>query len=410
MSQDIILITIDALRHDSVSRLEYTSEYFSEEQSGEAITSGAATNWVFPGILSGTYYPEAYDENGLLRNELVSLPEKLDGEGYDTAAFLGFNPYLSKWSERFETFWNGGVDDANEEWYNNGIEKWVSRAYRTALLKKRVSGEKVVKEAQDWYENGSGPQFLWIHLMEPHGPYYPGFSAGLDIGLVDTYRSVLNFQRMGDDAPQRDIDVQRALYERCVERADQRVKDILSFVNEDARIVVVGDHGEEFEHGHIDHERLYDECVKVPYFQRNMEHTPQPESVRQIDIPAEILSTVDIDTPEDWNAKGFDTDDPAFMLTPWGENGTFQYAIRTDSEKLIRTYDIDSGEVVEHEYYDLETDPGEKNNTYRSATIDELQRKLNGFIKKYEHALGINPETGIDSELVEERLRNLGYK
>ncbi len=412
MSQDIVLITIDALRHDVTSRMEAVRTHFSADETGEAITSGAATNWVFPGILSGTYYPAAYGEDGLPKDELRTLPDVLGDAGYETGAFLGFNPYLSKWGDRFDTFWNGGIANADEEWYSNQLEKWASRFYRTALLKKRVPGPEVVQRASDWYHDHdqSSPRFLWIHLMEPHGPYYPGLSAARDVGLFDAYRSIINFQRFGDDAPQRDLDVQRDLYERCVDRADDRVDDIMGFVDSDATVVVVADHGEEFEHGHIDHERLYDECVRVPYFHRNLGDRSVPESVRQIDIPAEILGSVGVSVPDGWDAESFETDTPALMLTPWEANGTFQYAIRTATAKLIRTYDIDSGAIIETEYYDLDSDPNEQADIYGTVETDTLETQLDEFVEAHEHAVEINPETGIDSSVVDDRLRNLGYK
>lgn len=410
MSQDVVLITVDALRHDVTDRLTATRQYFSDEEQRKVTTSGAATNWVFPGILSGTYYPDAYDEEGLVRDDLTALPDRLDEMGYETGGFVSFNPYVNKWNDRFDTFWNGGMKNADEEWYSSQIEKWVSRAYRTALLKKRVPGSETVRRAQEWYNSRSSPRFLWVHLMEPHGPYYPGFSAARDIGVLDTYRSILNFQRLGDDAPNRDIEIQRRLYNRCVERADQRVGEILSFVSDDAATVVVGDHGEEFNHGHIDHERLYDECVRTPFLYRNIEVPSPSGQLRQIEIPTEILKTVGTPVPDSWDAEEFDTETPAFMLTPWSANGTFQFAIRTDSEKLIRTYDSDSGEIQRHEYYDIESDPDEVDDKYITADTEKSEVKLDEFVELYDHVLDIDPNTGSSSDVVEERLRNLGYK
>lgn len=410
MTEDIILITVDALRHDTGHLLNSTKDHFHDAETGEAITSGSATNWVFPGVLSGTYYPAAYDEDGLVRDDLRSLPDVLESAGYETGAFLGFNPYLSKWSDRFDTFWNGGIDDADEEWYSNSIEKWLSRGYRTALLKKRVPGSEVVDRASTWYTETESPRFLWIHIMEPHGPYYPGLDEALDVGLLRSYRSILNFQRDGDDAPQRDIDVQRELYEKCVTVADRLIDDILSFVDDESVVAILGDHGEEFEHGHIDHERLYDECVCVPLFCRNIDHETPLDTVRQIDLPAELLDAVGQNVPDEWDAEKFGTDTPAFMLSPWADDDTFRYAVRTDGDKLIQTFDLQTGESLQNEYYDLDSDPDERIDRYESSDTEGLEAQLTEFIDRYSNALDIDPETGIDSSAVEERLENLGYK
>lgn len=412
MTEDIILITVDALRHDAVQDMSDTVEWFDERQRSEAITSGAATNWVFPAILSGSYYTRAYNDAGTVVEELTTLPGVLNNEGYTTGAFLGFNPYLSKWRNRFDEFWNGGLSGKDEDWYGHALEKWVNRGYRTALLKKRVSGSEVLERARQWYHRQSSPKFLWIHLMEPHKPYYPGLKAGRDVGLFSAYRSIINLQRFGDDVSDRDINIQRELYRKCVTVVDDLISDVLTEFEEGSTVVILGDHGEEFDHGHLGHERLYDECVRVPLFVKNLPQLAESDTVRQIDLPAALLRDQSIDVPESWDGQQVTSleNDPVFMLTPEPSADCLHAGIRTDSKKLIYTFDRDTGRKQRTEYYNLSEDPTERHNLSQQKESEHLEDRLSEFISAHEPALSMNAETGLDSPTVEKRLKNLGYK
>lgn len=412
MTRDVVLVTVDALRADAVSKLPRTSHHFEEATQATAITAGAATNWVFPALLSGSYYTDAYNDAGTLADGLVSLPDVLAAEGYSTGAFLGFNPYLSKWRRRFDEFWNGGLTGRDEQWYAHPVQKWLNRGYRTALLQKRVAGSTVLERAREWYDRQSGPCFLWVHLMEPHKPYYPGLRAGREIGLLSVYRSVVNLQRYGDDIPERDLQVQRRLYEKCVQAVDRLLAEFLKTIDRDAATVVIGDHGEEFDHGHLGHERLYDECVQVPIFAENVPPLDSNETVRQIDVPGALLQACDVDIPPDWEGRSVQSlsETPAFMLTPEPSAGLLHAGVRTDTEKLIHSFDRETGERRQEERYDLDADPGERNDRSETDPGDTLETRLTEFVAEHEPALEMDAVTGLDSAAVEDRLKHLGYR
>lgn len=410
MTRDIVLVTIDALRHDMVDHMPNVTEAFSDGIQTDAITAGAATNWVFPAILSGSYYTNVYDDSGLVRDDVRSLPDLLGENEYSTGAFLAFNPYLSKWRNRFDEFWNGGLSGTDEEWYANSIMKWLNRGYRTALLRKRVPAAEVLDRAERWYDQQSGPRFLWLHLMEPHKPYYPGLRRGADVGLLRSYRSIIEYQRHGDDTAQRHMDVQRRMYEHCVERVDSKLSQLFDFIDTDAAVVVTGDHGDEFDHGHYAHERLYDECVRVPFFSKNLLTDRGDDPIRQIDIPGTLLSETNHSVPDEWDGNSGTTGRTAYMMTPRPPTETFQCAIRTPDRKLIKTLDRNTGENIRNECYQLVTDPQERANKYSSVDVSELETELMRFMNEHKHALSMNLQTGSSMDAVNERLNNLGYK
>lgn len=410
MARDIVLITVDSWRYDTTSLTSNVSQRLSEQ--ADLICAGAATNWVFPAILSGTYYPTAYNESGSLRSDLVSLPELLSEAGYATGGFVACNPYVSKWSNRFDSFWNADLRTDSAEWYSSRIEKWMSRGYRTALLKKRVSAHEVARRGSEWYAQQDSPRFLWMHIMEPHLPYYPGIKKARDIGLLDAYRSILSYQRNGDNTPEEQMAIQRDLYDKCVELFDEHVPGLLDFVDDDAMILMFGDHGEEFDHGHYDHERLYDECVRVPIFYKNITVPEVPDPVRQIDIAPLILEEIGEPIPEDWvgDTPKSMADQPAFMITPEPGEDLLHAGIRTNSKKLIKSFNRETGQHQRTEYFDLDDDPTECQNIADTSPFDGVQKQLDNFISQHQQALEMNATTGIESTTVQSRLEDLGYK
>jgi arylsulfatase A-like enzyme len=246
--------------------------------------------------------------------------------------------------------------------------------------------------------------------MEPHGPYYPGLQRASEVGLLDSYRSIFSFQKHGDETPSHHIKTQRRLYEQCVKKVDESLEKLFNFADSNAGIVLLGDHGEEFEHGHYDHERLYDECVRVPFFSKNVFDTDVPDTVRQIDVPVELLEHTGIEIPRAWDGSRFAEDPTTFMISPWPADGTFQCAVRTSEKKYLRTYDRESGEIVRQEYYDIEEDPNEMTNLYDTTNSTPLQTKVDEFMESNKDALRMDPQTEDTSEAVKDRLKNLGYK
>jgi arylsulfatase A-like enzyme len=410
LGKDIVLLTVDSWRYDTTHLTQNIVERLPNQT--EAICPGAATNWVFPAILSGTYYPNAYNEAGNLEEDVLSLPQILSDEGYATAGFVANNPYVSKWESHFDKFWNGDIDSGSTEWYSSDLEKWISRAYRTTFFKKRTAGDEVAQRAGLWYRNQSCPRFLWMHLMEPHLPYYPGLEKARKVGLLDSYRSVISYQRHGDHTSPEFIKTQRRLYNKCVERFDEYAPDLLGFVDEDAIVVSFGDHGEEFDHGHYDHERLYDECVRVPLFSVNSVGLASNRSVRQIDIAPILLKDLGLSVPPTWDGEGRmgDEMEPALMVTPEPGSNLLHTGIRTERYKLIKSFDRDANELARTELYDLSDDPGETNNIYDSHPVDELEHELDEFVSEHRPAIGMNASVGMASEEVAARLEDLGYK
>jgi arylsulfatase A-like enzyme len=232
----------------------------------------------------------------------------------------------------------------------------------------------------------------------------------LKTGLFDSFRSIVQYSRHGEDAPKEVLETIRSLYWECVMRLDERISRALEFLPEEATVVIVADHGEELYHGYIGHARLYDECVRVPLFVKNAPRCMDEQLVRQLDIAPSLLDWLDIPRPDDWEGKPHADggDEPAYMFNHSPSFECTFTGIRTGEHKLIKRLDSE-GLATEGETYDLAEDPAERNSLSDCPASEELENQLDQFLQQGSmtressvHKTGMNEET-------ERRLQELGY-
>lgn len=418
MRRDIVLVTVDSWRFDALSRMPALRERTDgpDWSVGEAVCAGCATNWTFPALLAGSYYPRVYDGDAV-DPDARPLPAVLADAGYATGGFVGSNPYLTKWAPFFERFWNDGLERDDEE-NPDLVARTEDRARRFLSFEKRAPVSAVAPRAAEWYRDVSGPRFCWVHLMEPHLPYYPGIDRAREVGLLRAYAATLDFHLRGTDAADRTLLTVRRLYRQCLDRLDAALDDLFAFVDDDAVVVLVGDHGEDFGHGVYDHLRLYDECVRVPLLARHLDGELSfdlPASVRQLDLPGALLAAVDVDRPETWDGSDGRVDAGAgtLMLSPDPAAGRVYAGVRTDRYKLIRTYDRERRTWVDEELYDLHADPGETRNVRGERGVPDLTARLDEFLARPEVRGAVDGELGDResvSDAVAARLSELGYR
>lgn len=404
-ASDVVLVTVDCWRHDAPDRMSTFSSAVSGFERTDAVTQGAATNSSFPALLASRYYPSAYTPSGEVRDEVTSLPQALSSEGYETAAFVASNPFLGKWADHFDTFWNDGMVETSADDNRGQSVSSVEKIWQFLRLQDRVPADHVREKATEWLESTDGPRFLWVHLMDLHGPYYPGLRRGLDEGLLRTYLSLARHAKQSD--PGDDVtETIQSLYWRCVDQFDRRLARFVDEIPDDAVVVLTGDHGEELYHGNIGHARLYDEVVRVPFYSRNLSGRSD-STVRHLDLAPCILDTVGGSVPDQWEGTSSPTDEPAFCLNHAPGFDTTYAGIRTPSEKLV--YELRDGDVADHEYFDLEEDPEESLPTEPPAASD-VAEQLEAFLGRDaidNEVLGTR-ETGVDA-VPDDRLRQLGY-
>src|SRR5437899_427748 len=218
--KSIVLVTVDCLRADHVGFMGYErpTTPFLDSLAREsfvfpaAIVAGAPTYYSFPAILASRY-PLALGRDVLgLGPDEPTLASALKQAGYVTAAFSAANPYLSShfgYEDGVDTFHDFlreepaplSDEKANaEDGWASRLNQKLQRVSRTIGplgiiydelyfeycqrvtpvadsldgLRRFPAADVIVDHACTWLSSvGDTPFFLWLHVMDPHSPYYP---------------------------------------------------------------------------------------------------------------------------------------------------------------------------------------------------------------------------------------------
>jgi arylsulfatase A-like enzyme len=454
----LILITVDCLRADHVGFLGYNrpTTPFLDSLAKEsivfrnAIAAGAPTYYSLPAILASRY-PLALgrDVVGVAPDE-TTLPSVLKEHGFQTAAFVAANPYLSarfgykQAFDCFRDFLEAGElefsEEPSEHWLRGRANQTLSkmchavrglgRAYDELYfqycqrfgarpcegldsLRRFPSADLIVDHAIAWLnENSSGPFFLWLHLMDPHAPYYPKLKAlelmksgKLSAEEARYLNSFWNRNDIGADRLGRKLDQVVALYDAGIRWADTQIRRLterlveLNIWNKCA-LAVTADHGEEFlDHGGRFHAplKLTEELIRVPLLLR----APQIPKFLDIsspfgliDLAPTVLDALGVPAPGSFRGhsrweqveKGETWDRPVFTECVHGCTNPLHsetrtapriLAVRKGHYKLV--LDFTSGSEL---LFDLDSDAAER----KALSVTEaktIRRELLGLAKKH---------------------------
>ena len=457
--KSIILITVDCLRADHVGFMGYSrpTTPFMDSLAAEsfvfpeAIVAGAPTYYSFPAIMASRY-PLALGRDcvGLAPNE-PCLASVLKQAGYATGAFSAANPYLATrfgYDEGFDVFRDFWDEPPSAPAYtkptggatwktnlNNSLKSLSSylgplgamydelyfqycQLRNTAncsydTLRCFPAADAIVDHALEWLATAQpGPFFLWLHLMDPHAPFYPNEESLKLMGGAQTtplrarylnsfwYRSDIGPRRLAShrdeiiglyDAGIRWVDVQMA-----------RLVDVLRLRNlwDECVFAFTADHGEEFlEHGGRLHPptRLTEELIHVPLLVRAPQaahQKPGDSPFSLLHLAPTLLDAAGVKSPAEFRGrsyweqmqKGGDYGEVAIAesisgcLNPYSfENrlGPRALAVRESRFKLLVQFDPPADVL-----YDLELDPGEQRPLPRDAERHVRQRLLH---RAHEH-------------------------
>ncbi len=421
--QNIILITIDTLRSDhlgcygypldttpAIDRLANESVLFRN-----AITPRPKTAPSLASILTGLYpHTHGVRINWVpLPEEFSTLPELLRKKGYRTAAVVGNYVLKRKYSGLDQGFYM--YDD-----------RMSTRVFNRNLWEKTAS--EVNESALKWLEENRDHRFfLWIHYMDPHGPYTP--PPEYEDFFVRSRRD----QVFVDDIPRyqqlpwipvrngnSDAELYRAAYDREIRYCDDAIGRLLVRLDElgldEAVIVLTGDHGESlgehdyyFEHGKY----VYDQSSRIPLIIHIPGRTGPTEVLEQVNVMSIAPTIIDLAGGE--APAGMEASSLLPLLsgdTGGGEEFIFierkndLKAIRTDRWKYIRNL-LRGGE----ELYDLEKDPAETRNVAgdNAKICEEMGRRLGEWMNPND----LIPHQALEDMVIdpEERkaLLSLGY-
>lgn len=366
---DILLITIDTLRPDHMSLYGYerkTTRNLDQWFAGglrfeTSYSTDANTPPSVVSILTG-YYPQDHGVRLFyqLLPESNTLITDLLPEEYQTAAVVSNIVLteeamgLSKYFDHYDDF----VDE--KEAYRYIYERSAERTTDAALV--------WLLEERDT----DRPLFLWVHYIDPHGPYHPPsdwtFSfthegtASIDSATIRPYQvepgvtdGLVYVDRYDEEIAYMDSEVGRLL-DGYAKTADV----------DDAFIIFTSDHGESmmehevwFTHGY----QVYEEIIRVPLMIRGpgVPQGVRKEPVSGIDLFPTILGLVNVAPPS--YLPGMDLLQPEMIdmnrilfaeaaHSKWQVRGVFQ-----SGRKWIARVPKGTRDVTGVRYYDLSKDP-----------------------------------------------------
>lgn len=476
----VVLITVDCLRADHVGFLGYERpttpflDALSQESLvfSNAIAAGVPTYYSFPAILASRYsLGLGRDVAGLAPDE-PTIATTLKECGYLTAAFLAGNPYLSPrfgYDAGFDTFCdflgeNGAATGGNglkkgslrtrinrrlaevchqsdlagslyDELYFRYCQRFAASPPATFdTLRRYPSAEVMVNHAGDWLKGLAGrPFFLWLHLMDPHAPYYPPETAlqamGSTVG-AGRARYLNSYWNRGDLGPKqlrRHRDEIIDLYDAGIRWVDTQVARLVGVMRgaglwDSTVLALTADHGEEFlEHGGRFHSpaRLTEELVRVPLLLRAPGLPPPAKTVDApfslLRLAPTLLDAAGAPVPAEFcgqscwphlqSGTAWDDTcviesiaDAADLFRAEGRLGRRMVAVRDRRCKLV----FDFGSVQE-QLFDLERDPGEQH-----PLPDGAERPLRArWLKRVqEHIVGSQADINSPSR-VRARIREM---
>lgn len=486
--KSLILVTLDCLRADHCGFHGYPrpTTPFLDVIAKEsfvvpaAVVAGAPTYYSFPAIFASRM-PLALgrDVVGLAPGE-STLATALRRAGYATAAFSAANPYISSrfcYEQGFDVFQDFLDFDAPPTEIQNGqanaeqrpaehararskINRFLKRAADAAGLSRvyddlyfeyciRVvarpvtsidalrifpSAESIIDRAISWLNSvGPRPFFLWLHLMDPHSPYYPSVESFRDL----TGRTVSpgRARYLNEFWNRSDLTVERLeskkesivdLYDAGIRSADNQLARLVNVLKQsrqwdDCAFVLTADHGEEFlEHGRRYHAPvgLHQEIEHVPL----LIHVPGVVKKKVASSPFShlrlaptLLDILGVPTPPGfrgtslWGNLQRETswDEPAITecvyacTNPFhskGRMGERLLSVRDGRYKLVMRI----AEDLVEEVYDIGSDPEEQRPIPTGEQAEVRKRLLHAAY------LHLNSFGGMDSSLsLKARLRNI---
>jgi arylsulfatase A-like enzyme len=242
----------------------------------------------------GTAFRTAgYETAAFTANSLVSGPGFQNGFRWFRAT-LGYSYFIRSF--------------ALMRLFNGGRKKGVMRHTETWKLHKE-DGVRITAAARRWLEEvRDQPFFAYVHILDPHWPYYDRGFGLLDAQTRDVAEpfellKLLNLRRhAAGNARYRGTPLLRELvgrYDEEVRFADRALGELLDAlveqgVDQRTLVVILGDHGEEFfEHNSFGHGHdVYQHLVHVPLIFRWPEEPRFARMPQRVDQPISLLDVL----------------------------------------------------------------------------------------------------------------------
>lgn len=436
--KSLVLVTVDCWRADHAGFMGYPAPTtpFLDRLSAEslvfpnAIVTGAPTYYSFPGLLASRYPLSLGREVVGLAPGEVTLATVFEKAGYATAAFVAGNPYLSArfgYQQGFAVFRDFLIEESARSGelqradqspgartrFNQRLAKlahglgpvgaWYDELYfqycqRIAApgnqtwdsLRRFPSADILVNEARTWLASlEQQPFFLWLHLMDPHAPYYPQPEAieAMGTGQVRPARGRYlneswNRSDLGPGRLRKYGDEIVRLHDAGIRWVDTQLARLVEALRASSRwdscvFALTADHGEEFlDHGGRFHlpSRAYQEMLHVPLLLRVPgvgKKLLSDAPFSHLHLAPTILDAIGIEPPPEFEGQSYWPQIQAGTgwesavsesvgrctnpMEPKKRLGGRVLVVQARRHKLVLDFERHTEEL-----FDLETDPGEQ--------------------------------------------------
>ncbi|HEX4495936.1 MAG TPA: sulfatase [Thermoanaerobaculia bacterium] len=426
--RNVILILVDTLRADRLSAYGYAratspavDAFAREAVKFDANRTQAPCTFPSVNSILTSRWPAAFlgqpDQKLGIPAGIPSLAEILHQRGFHTVA-ISASPIVRRSPSRFNP--SGGFERGFDVFHEDCVWK---------------PAECVNAAAAEHLKEGPKPLFLYLHFIDPHGPYQPppGWRRKYATGRPDKA-----WVRRGDPNPigdwlykgkpnpgftPDDVRYLKDLYDAEISYFDAQFATLQASLRrtgllDDSIVVFIADHGEEFlEHGDVKHCRnLFDTTLHVPLLVRVPGAAPRivARPVQSLDVVPTVLDYLGINLGINLgvDAKGQPFEGRSLRGAIEGSEkadaGEIQYglegSLRSASDghfKLIQDLDGDPPLL-----FDLQTDPGETKNvlTSQRRAYAALHDALTRWLARTE-----GKGTTDAARAAQEKLRSLGY-
>lgn len=359
--QDVLLVTVDALRADHVGAYGYARKLTPN------IDALAARGSLFERAYCPTPHT-SYSVTSLLTGKYLR-PLLLQGVGEDSDTWASL---FRTYGYRTAAFYPPAIFFIDQSRFSGFEQRALDFEYRWVEF---AEGEKRLAQVRQYLSEAprDKPLFIWVHLFGPHEPY----EAHPELGLT-----------LGD----RDID----RYDAEIAAADATIGELVKLT--EARrpggvTIVSADHGEEFgEHGGRYHgSSVYEEQVRVPLVVAGPGVKTQriQEVVQTIDLLPTMLSALSVPRPPRIRGR-----DLGALLAGKRPSGPGMAYVETDEQALYAEGPLRllcARRLGACKLFDLDRDPAQTRDASTDhpealARLRALQRELSASHGRYEQS------------------------